>query len=290
MHIDLFMLIFLSLPEFLLELPLILLISGEKEKLKFNAKNTIKFSMAIALMLSATWLIRPHVSNTVQSIACHTVAYVLIILVVYRIHPFRALLGVTWAILYVDTLENTFIPFVIAYISKGLNNFYGSNITLILVSLPVRTFQFLAVRYFYKNDEYLNAIRSEKKYSIIFAVSCYLMTLSEVFIAYVYYTYFDKFSFMVQLLFSCALLILMISFFMAIFGFIYIVVKKFANDVKCRDEKQKQQSAIKIKRVNEKNHDTLKELYNILKNEKYTGDAIDLLEEHLHIGSEQKAK
>ncbi len=264
MHMDLFMLIFLSLPEFIFDLPLMLIISGEKEKLKFEVNNVIKFFLAIALMLIATWFIRPYVSSTFQSIACHTIAYGLIILLIYRPHPVKAALGITWASLYVYTLENTSVPFVITYISKGLTSFYGNNITLILCSLPVRTFQILAVIYFYKNDEHIEAIRSEKKYSIVFASSWFIMSLAEVFIAYVYYTYFDKYSFTVQLLFSFALLALMLSFYIAIFGFIYIVVRKFSNDVKNRDEKQKQQTAINMKKLNDKNYDTLEELYYVL--------------------------
>lgn len=282
MRMDLFMLIFLSLPEYLLDLPLMLIISGEKEKLKLKIGNVIRFFLAIALMLTATWLIRPLVSNVSLSVAVHSVAYTVIILLVYGIHPVKAMLGVAWAMLYLYTLENTFIPFVITYISKGITAFYGSNITLLVCTIPLRAFQFLAVRYFYKNNEFLEAVRSEKKYSIVFAVSSFIMTVAQMYIAYIYATFFDKYPFMTQLLFSCALLALMISFYVAIFGFIYIVVKKFANDVKDRDVKQKQQSAINLKKITDKNHNTLEELCHILENEKNMDKAIGLLKMHLH--------
>jgi hypothetical protein len=62
------MLFFLSLPEFLLDLPLMLIIAGEKKKLKFEVSNVIRFFVAIALMMVATRLIRPNVSNTFTSI------------------------------------------------------------------------------------------------------------------------------------------------------------------------------------------------------------------------------
>jgi hypothetical protein len=76
MHMDLFMLIFLSLPEFIFDVPLMLIISGEKEKLKLKANNAIRFFLAIVLMLTATWFIRPHISSTFQSMACHIIAYI----------------------------------------------------------------------------------------------------------------------------------------------------------------------------------------------------------------------
>lgn len=291
MHMDLFMLIFLSMPEFLLNMLLMLIIAGKKNKLKFNkVGNVIQFAVALALMLTATWLIRPHASSPAQSLVCHSIAYVLIILVVYRINPVKVVLGVAWTILYQNTLENTFIPFVIAYFSKGLTAFYGSHLTLILVSLPVRIFQALAVIYFYKNDEFLGAIRGDKKYNIVFAASCYLLTLAEVFISYIYYTFFDEFSFVIQLLFSCSLLALILSFYIAIFGFIYIIVKKFSDDVKNRDMKQRQLSAISMKKVNDKKRDTLEELYSVLQSEKYTGKAIDILKNHLLIEEGQEGK
>ena len=283
MRMDLFMLIFLSVPEYILSVPLMLLLSGKKEKLKFTIGNAIQFFITIALMLTASWIIRPLVSDTFQSVAYSTLAYTVIFLVVYRIRLDKTVLGVAWTVLYLITLENTFIPFVITYMCKGIPNFYSSNITLLVCSVPVRVFQALAVRYFYKNDDFLEVVREDKKYSIIFAVSSFLMCLAEAFISYVYYAFFDKFPFMIQLLFSCALLILMLSFYAAIFGFIFIIVKKLIDDVKDMDKKQKQQTAID-KKINDEN---LEELYNVLENEKDVGKAISLLKNHLDIKGEK---
>jgi hypothetical protein len=204
-------------------------------------------------------------------------------------HPIKALLGATWVMLYISTIENIYIPFVITHVSKGLISFYGSSITLLLVSLPERLLQIIAIRYFYKNDEFIEAIRGEKKYSIIFAISNFVMCLAEMFIAYVYYVYFDKYTFAIQIIFSCALFALMLSFYVAEFGFIYIIVKKFANGVKIRDEKHKRQAAINIKIINDRNQAILEEVCNMLEIKKDTDRAIDILKEHLYTGKKQEA-
>jgi hypothetical protein len=284
---NLFMLIFLSIPEAILSLPFMLIISGKKEKLKFKIGNVIQFFISIALMLTASCIIRPLVSDVSQSTACHTLAYSVIVILVYRIHPAKALLGVAWTVLFVSTLENSFIPFVITYLCKGISNFYGSNITLLVCSIPVRICQVVAARYFYNNDEFLDTIRNDKKYSIIFGISSFFMVVAEVFISYTYAQYFDKFTFMIQLLFSCALLVLMLSFYVAIFGFIYIMLNNFVGSVKDCDEKQKEQSAIVLQKIEDRNHKTLEELYNILQRDKYKGEAVDLLKSHLDTEGEK---
>ncbi len=281
MFINLFMVVFLSIPEFFLSIVLMLVISGNKDRLKPDVENASKLIIAIGLMVAATCILRPLASNAVVSVIVHAIVYIGALKAIYKMHANAAVLSVTLTLLYTFTFENAFIPFVITYLCEGITNFYASNITMFLSAIPVRGFQLLGIVMFYKHDVCFKTVLEDRKYSIIFTASSLLMVMAHTFFSYIYIAGFDKLSFKLQMAYSLGLLIIMLSFYTAIFGFIYIMVKDLLKGAAALGERHKRHTAVMLKKAKDKSNLELQSLCGMLERERDVDKAIGFIKRHI---------
>ncbi|MCX7920916.1 MAG: hypothetical protein N3B21_02655 [Clostridia bacterium] len=78
MKMNFFILLFISLPEAICNLAIILLLAGKKECLKMRGSNIARFSVALVSMLAISWFIRPLLPNYAVNFIVHSLAYTLI--------------------------------------------------------------------------------------------------------------------------------------------------------------------------------------------------------------------
>lgn len=225
MAINTFMLLFISLPEAFLNLILILLFAGQKNRLSINQQNIMKFSITLLLMLVSTWFIRSLSPNVAVNALCTTAAYIVILLIVYRINVGITALSVTTIFLYIVAIENTYIPFIITYHAKNLTEFFGSNLTLFLCAIPERILQVLAIALLWKYNDVLEITRINKKFLRILIICNLIIYSSEEFFSYIFVQNFNNYSFLVQIIYAIVLLMLILAFNVLIFAFMYIALK-----------------------------------------------------------------
>ena len=120
---NLYILFLISLPEAFLNAIIILLFAGVKEKLKFNKNNLIRFIICICSLLVLTNFVRPIARNVIENIFISSIAYILVFTLVYRLKLIHAALSVAFTILMFSAIENSYYPFIIAYISDGIESF-----------------------------------------------------------------------------------------------------------------------------------------------------------------------
>ncbi len=276
MEMNTFMLLLVSLPEAFLNLMLILLFAGQKNCLKLKQQNIIKFCITLVLMLVSTWFIRPLAPNIVVNTLCTTVAYIVIFLIVYRLNVGIIALSVTSILLYILAIENTYIPFVIAYHAKNLTEFFGSNLTLLLCSIPERVLQVLAIALLWKYNEALVITSINKKFRMILIPCNIIIFSTEEFFSNIFVKFFNSFSFFEQIIYAVVLLMLILAFNTLIFAYMYIALK----GVMILGFNRYQKLENKYQELEDNAQFAFDEVYQLLKNNN-TENAVTMLEELL---------
>ncbi|WP_024833316.1 hypothetical protein [Ruminiclostridium josui] len=242
MVMNLYILLLVSLPEAFLNLIIGLLITGKKENLKINTQNVLKFATAIILMLTSSWLIRPISPNIVTSITLHIIAYVLIVMLMYRMKLIYALLGTSFFLLIMTTTEILYTPYLITYVFKGMVNFQNAYHWYVLLVIPQRIFQIIVANFLWKH-EILLATQINRRFHRLFLTSILTLLFGEQLLYFVYVTIFDRMQLVYQITFSVSLLVIVLILNILIFKLVYTVITglvvksynkycEFENDVK----------------------------------------------------------
>ncbi|OGO82409.1 MAG: hypothetical protein A2Y21_07740 [Clostridiales bacterium GWC2_40_7] len=226
MVMNLYILFLVSLPEAFLNLIIILIFAGQKEKLKINRQNVIRFIVSLVAMLTASYIIRPLIPNIpVINIILHSLAYIIILTIVYRLKLIYSILSILFAELLMTTFENMYVPFIIAYISKGIENFSRDYQLYVIYAIPTRIFQVLVIAYLWKY-EILMASKINRSFHKAFILSIIILVTIENFIAYIFYTMFNTLSLTHQILFAVALVLMILTSNFIMFASIYIAIGK----------------------------------------------------------------
>ena len=226
MVMNLYILFFISLPEALLNLYIMLRLAGESKKLKFkNINNTLRFLITIALMLLGSWIIRPLAPNVVINILLHSIVYTLLISLIYKTNLIKSAFCVSLVLLLYSTVENLYIRFIIAYISHGIENFNSNYQMFIVYSLPYRFAQIAAIIFLIKYEIVLDIAKIDKSFNRLFVICMYLLTCLEYCFSYLFDMYFEKMSLFHQIIFSIAISIMAFITSLLVFKFIYIIVR-----------------------------------------------------------------
>ncbi len=233
MVMNLYILFLISLPEAVLNAAIILLISGQKHRLKPIKKNIIKFAISIAAMLMATLIVRPIAQNVIQNVLMHTATYVLIFAFVYRLNLGNAALSTFLTILLTSTINNAYVPFIITYISGGMENFSQNYQLYVLYSLPTRIFQILVIFIFYKY-EIIAITKITRRFYKMFLILTSLLIIVEYVYAYIFYTSFFTQSVHFQIINGIILILLVTVVNFIVFKTIYIA----ASDILIRGYKK----------------------------------------------------
>jgi hypothetical protein len=220
---NIYILFLVSLPEAFLSLIQFLLFSGEKDKLKINKSNIIRFVISLVLMLVASNYIRPVSPNVAVNMALHIIAYVIILILVYRINIPYAVLCVAFTMMIYSTVENAYIPYIIAYISKGWDNFGKQYLLYPIYSLPITLCRIIII-WFLWNHEILMVSKINKSFHKIFISTTLVLILTEYFVLFIFYTYFDKMALAHQIGFSITLLVMAIGLNLLVFRLIHKAV------------------------------------------------------------------
>ncbi|ACL77090.1 hypothetical protein [Ruminiclostridium cellulolyticum] len=223
MVMNLYILLLVSLPEAFLNLIIALLITGRKENLKINTQNILKFTAAIVLMLTSSWVIRPISPNILTSISLHTVAYSLIYMIVYRLKPIYALFGSSFFLLIITTTDMLYISYVITYIFKGMVNFQNAYHWYVLLSSPQRIVQVIVIAFLWKH-EILLATRINYRFHKLFLASFLLLTFGEQLLYFVYLDLCDKLTLIYQIMFSVSMFVIVLVLNILLFKLIYMVI------------------------------------------------------------------
>ncbi|MDF2988563.1 MAG: hypothetical protein K0R50_4073 [Eubacterium sp.] len=210
MVMNLYILFSVSLPLAILDLIQFLLFAGKKDRLKINKPNVIRFVISIVLMLLATNFIRPVAPNVAVNLALHIAVYVIILILVYRITIQYAVLSVAFTMLIYSTIENAYVPYIVAYISKGWDNFGKQYMLYPIYTLPNFICCIIVIRFLWKY-EILMISKINKNFYKLFIYTTLILILVEYILFFLFYTYFDKMPLAHQIAFSVTLLLMSIG-------------------------------------------------------------------------------
>lgn len=225
MIMNLYILFCISLPEAFLNGIIILLFAGAKEKLKPTKINILKFITFIALSLALTSLVRPLARNVIENILISSVVYIFIIAIIFRLKLIHAALSVLFTILLFSTVENSYYPFIVAYISKGMENYMQHYHWIVLYALPTRIFQMIVIAFLYKYDILL-VTKIDRKFHKICIFSSFILIFVEYFFAFIFSIYFNMLPLLQQILFAGAIVLMVIAFNYLLFKTIYVTIGK----------------------------------------------------------------
>lgn len=266
MVMNLYILFLVSLPEAFLNLIIFLLFAGAKNYLTINRANVIRFAVTLVVMLTATYIIRPHIPNiAIISIFAHSFIYIVLITLVYRLKVIHALLSVIFTALLYSMIENLSVPFIITYISKGIEDFTKNYQLFPLYSIPTRIFQVLAVLYLWKY-EILLVTRISRQFHKTFIFSSLILVVIEYYFGYVFYSIFNTISLVQQIIFAIALILLVVAFNFLIFKAIYITIGKIITNGFSQYKELEDNAKLAFDAIN-----------NLIKNNR-TSEAIEIIE------------
>lgn len=223
MIMNLYILLLISLPEAFLNIILILLFAGKKEKLKLDKNNIMRFTIALVSMLLVSNFIRPIVPNVVINMLLHVIAYIVILKLVYNIDLKYITLGVLFMVLVLSSVENLYIPYIITYVSKGIENFSNHYPFYVVYSMPYRIFQIILIRFFWKHQVLL-VTKINRRFHNFFIISTFILIIIEYFLNYLFYSYFNVMTLSHQISLSLSLILMVTVFNYLVFKFIYIAV------------------------------------------------------------------
>lgn len=225
MTMNFYILPFISLPEAILNAIIILLFAGAKNKLKINKLNVIRFIICLILLLTSTYLIRPLARSVIENIFLNSIAYIIILTIIYRLKFSHAALSVLFTILLFATIENLYFPFIVAYISESIEAFQQNYHLFPLYSIPSRILQVAIITYLWKY-EILLVTKINRRFHKTFIFSTSILVFVEYFFGYIFYSYFYTFSFAEQLIYALSLIIMVIVINILIFNTIYVTIGK----------------------------------------------------------------
>lgn len=266
MVMNLYILFLISLPEAFLNAIIFLLFAGAKNKLKINKVNIISFTISISAMLVSSTIIRPIAQNVIENIILHILAYIIIFSLVYRLNFSYTALGVVLTMLLVSTISNSYFPFIIAYVSKGISNFSKNYHLFVIYQIPVRIFQIIVILYLWKY-EILIITRISQRFHKAFIIVSFILIIIEYSSAYLFYTYFNILPLPYQIFNAFMLLLLVTIFNFVILQTAYVAI----GDILTKGYSQYKELEYNAKFAFE-------EVNNLLKNDK-VNEAIELINE-----------
>ncbi|GEM_PF-2541348 len=209
--VTLFSLVFISLPEAVLNMVLFLLFSGKKKRLELRNKENIAAAViTLVLMLLTTLTVRSFAPNVVINVLGHVVAYILIFTFVYRLDIRVSVFSISLITMLMTIIENLYIPFVIGYLIGNVEAFFSNQANLLLVSLPARVLQLLAILYMWKYHIVFVSVRLNRKLDVLLPVVMFGFCVPELCISFYFANAFANLNLTQQIIFSLALFLLML--------------------------------------------------------------------------------
>ncbi|MCX7749471.1 MAG: hypothetical protein N2645_21650 [Clostridia bacterium] len=285
MPISFLMLIFLSLPEAILNLVLILLVLGKKEEyLNRKLESAIRFSFTVILMLIATSTLRPLASNVIESMIYHIIAYIIIISLVYGkslksiyINIGTVSFGTTIIMLFISTIDNLYMP-ILTILHSDINSYLNNILVLIPLSIPVRLVQGGAICLLWKYSKVLEVTKINKMLRKIFVISNVIIITAEYYLSNNFVNYYKMYTTSEQIFYTIAILMLTITVNFLVFSCIYITIKKV---IMISDHNYKKLQQCKNDLEEDAKY-AFNEVYRLLKDSENVDQAIDLLEKILN--------
>ncbi len=214
-------------PEVALNIVIILLVVGLKDQLKFkNIGNLIKFLSSVACLDAASIVLDRFVSfNVIVNIIYHAVIYFAVIVLIYKVDFRKAFIGIILMYFTFLTLENTYYPFLVSYVSGGIEQ-YNNNITqYILFSCITRLAQMGLIVFLWKNQYVFLVTTLSKKINNIFNIFIFVLMVCETCISYLYAIYFGQMSLEHQIIYGSVLVTMVVLHYALIYKVIYSSIK-----------------------------------------------------------------
>lgn len=265
MVMNLYILFLVSLPEAFFNAIIILLFAGAKERLKFNRGNIIRFTICLVSMLALTNFVRPIARNVIENVLISSVIYIFIFALIYKLKLAHAALSVAFTVLLFSTIENSYYPFIIVYICKGIENYMKYYQWIVLFALPTRILQIIIIVFLGKY-EILLVTKITRHFHKTFIFSSFILIFVEYFFAYTFTNYFNLMPLLQQLIFASALVIMVIVFNYLMFKTIYVTIGKIITN-----------GFIQYKELEENAKMAFDIINNLIKNNK-NSEAIELIE------------
>ncbi len=215
-------------PEAVLNLIIVLLIAGLKDKLKLKRNgNLIRFLTAVACMVLSSVFILPLIPyfNIVINFLIHIIIYTAIILCVYRVSLYKAFISVLLMGFTFASFENVIYPFLIAYISGGFENYNNNIIQYILFSCFTRIAQASLIAFLWNSEYILLVTELNKKIHNVFYAIIVTLTISELYMSSVFYDYFSLMSLENRILFGIVLTVIVVAFYIIIYKIIFSSIR-----------------------------------------------------------------
>ncbi len=218
-----YILFLVSLPEAILNIVIILLFAGKKEKLNLNKPNLINFAVSLVAIMLVSNFLRPLAPNVMVNVLIHFLSYIVISFIIYKIKLTYSILSVSFMYLIYSTIENSYLPFIITYVCKGIENFFNNYYVLPIYTIPYRIGQFIVIVFLWKY-EILLVSKINKLFHKLFILSSFILIYIEFFLGYLFCTYFEQIRLIHQLGLSVSLILLVFVLNLVIFKLIYITV------------------------------------------------------------------
>lgn len=218
-----YILLLVSLPEAILNIVIILLFAGKREKLKLNKHNLISFIISIVAILLVSNFLRPLAPNVMVNVLIHFLSYVAVSIIIYKIKLTYTILSVSFMYLIYSTIENSYLPFIITYVCNGIENFYNKYYVLPLYTIPYRIGQIAVILFLWKY-EILLITKINRKFHRLFIISASITIFVEYCLGYIFWNYFNNMSLFHQILLSVSLVSMVVIFNLLIFKLLYMTI------------------------------------------------------------------
>lgn len=214
-------------PESILNLIIVILIAGLRDKLNLKKSgNLIQFISALFCMVLSSIVLSVLVeTNVVINYIYHIAAYAIIFSLIYKLDLRKALLSVLLMLFTFATLENSYYPFLVSYVSGGIEQ-YNNNLThYILFSCITRTLQLGLIVFLIKNQYVFLLTRLDKKMHNIFTIFISFLLICETCVSYMYAFYFNQLSLQHQIIYGLVIVIMIVLYYALIYKVIYSSIK-----------------------------------------------------------------
>ena len=218
-------------PEAILNLIIVLLIAGMKDRLKLNkVENLIRFASTVTCMVLSSVFVWPLIDkyfnniSIVVSFIIHAIAYAIIFLIIYQVNIRTALTSVLLMLFTLGTLENTYFPFLVAYVSGGYEHYVNSISQYVLFSCITRVAQTFIIIFLWNNEHVFLVTKLNKNLHRTFSIFISGLAICELYISFSFSQFFGQMSVTSQILYGIVIIFMVFLFYLLICKIIHSII------------------------------------------------------------------
>ncbi len=238
---SLFSVLTVSIPEYILDIYVAFLITGEKTHLYLSDKiNVVRLAITISLLSIGVWVVRAAMPNLYFIMISNFFLYIIILKFIYSFKWTKSIINVLIIFGILLAIESIYTPIFFQMFKLNLEKLLGSDIDRLIYTIPERIMQIsIIVSIWNWNGVYIN-LKEYKKARVPFIVFIVIFIAVEWFVFLIFCLSFDKFTILYKVIFAIAFLCFALANF-SMFKFISTLTNSILEDewVKQIDLKKK---------------------------------------------------